>query len=242
MTVARIMGQDFPLAVRPPDSGERRVHLTPSLRPYIEVIYQEPPKDVTSRIGVDSHWTYGPMQSYGGGATSQVNLTTGNLVVQQVSTTIPARGFDVSIVHTYNSQDTPGALDETQDAAASTDPADYFGAGWTMSYNIRLLEYNSGNSVRLKDGTGRSRIYTKVSDTADTRTYIHPLYYGFTLTKDLSSPAADKVFTLTADQGLTQYFFDADGKLTKIQDRPNGNGNYLAFTYTSGKLTRITDL
>ncbi|MCX6022250.1 MAG: DNRLRE domain-containing protein, partial [Chloroflexi bacterium] len=187
----------------------------------------------------------GNEKNYGGGATSQVNLSTGNLVVQHVDSSIPARGVDVSVVHTYNSQDIYGTADESGNPNAFDDAGDYFGAGWTMSYNVRLVEYDSGNAVRIKDGTGQWRVYYKDTDTGNTRTYKRPLYFGHTLTKDLATPPADanKVFTFTTENGLTRHFFTAGGLLTKIQDRPNGNGNALTFTYDgNGKLTTITDM
>ncbi|MBI4498970.1 MAG: DNRLRE domain-containing protein, partial [Chloroflexi bacterium] len=207
-----------------------------SLRPKLEVTYV-----TAGRYGIDSHWTYGPVQEYGGGTSSRVNLATGNLVVQHTDSIISSRGFDVALTHTYNSQDIYGSSDEANDPNVLVDPGDYFGTGWTFSYNLRLVEFDNGNAVRIKDGTGQWRVYYKDSDSGTTRTYKRPLYYGHTLTKDLANPPTDanNVFTFTVEKGLLKYFFAADGTLKRMEDR---NGNFLTFTYDSGKLTTITDV
>ncbi|MEM8533532.1 MAG: RHS repeat-associated core domain-containing protein, partial [Chloroflexota bacterium] len=57
---------------------------------------------------------------------------------------------------------------------------------------------------------------------------------------DLSEQPVDpkRVYVLTNDIGATEYFFDADGKLTRMEDL---NENYLDFSYDHDRLVRIVD-
>jgi RHS repeat-associated protein len=123
----------------------------------------------------------------------------------------------------------------------ASNAAAVYGEGWSFSQSLRLTEVDSGNAVIFKDGSGGSnRVYAFDEDSGSTRSYVRPLYYDWTLTKDIGSPPADanKVFKLVSDSGGYTLYFDADGKLTRQEDR---NGNYLTYSYTSGKLTTITD-
>lgn len=196
-----------------------------------------------TRYGVDRRWTYGPVASYGGGTTSQTNIANGNLLVQQPISSVPARGFDVALSLTYNSEDRYGRVDDAaaRDSNGNLQNGRFYGNGWTLSQNLRLSEFDSGLGVAFKDGDGTVRIYVKDTDSGNTRTYSQPLYYDYTLAKDLASPPTDSnaVYTLTQLAGLRKYFFAADGTLRKVQDR---NGNTLTYSYTSGKLTSITDV
>ena len=70
-------------------------------------------------------------------------------------------------------------------------------------------------SVQFKDGDGTWRVYVKDADASGVRSYSRPLYYDYTLTKNLSSG----VFTLTQTAGLRTYTFDSSGKLTGLADR-----------------------
>ena len=209
-----------------------------SQRPYLDITYV-----VATRYGLDRHWSYGGQQDYGGGSSAQVNVSTGNLMYQNTYSSVAARGFDVVLSHTFNSQDAYGSDGET-----GTTEGKLFGTGFTFSHNIRLQEIAPGNVVLIKDGNGSWRSYVKDQDTGNTRTYTRWAPYDFTLTKDISGTPADpnKIWTMTAEKGLTKYFFAVDpvntgmGRLTRIEDR---NGNYLTYGYdTSSRLTSITDV
>jgi RHS repeat-associated protein len=204
----------------------------PSVRPSLSVTYVP-----ATRLGLSPAWTY-TSQEYGGGNTAHVNLSSGNVVMQHVSGSIPARGFEVDLVHTYNSQDNSGlsaALEPDQRGA-------FFGEGWSFSHGMRVNEVDSGNAAIYKDPTGRNQVFVKQTDSGGTRTYQAPLANELTLTKDINSPPADanKVWTLTERNGGRKTFFDASGKMTRREDR---NGNYLTYSYNgSGRLTTITDV
>lgn len=208
-------------------------------RPTLLVSYTAAP-----RLGIDAHWTYGPSTDYGGGVSSRVNLTNGNLVVQQGISSVPARGFDVSLSLTYNSSDPYGAAEDSdaRDGSGNLINGRFYGNGWTLSHNIRLHEVDSGNGVQLKDGDGTLRVYVKDgSPSGGTQAYKRPLYYDYSLTKDVSgSPTAGKVYRLTQLAGLRSYYFDANGMLSTVEDR---NGNKLTYGYSSsGQLTTIEDM
>lgn len=180
-----------------------------------------------SRLGLDRLWTY-TSQEHGGGNTSYVNVSNGNVVVQHRGGAIPALGFDVDLTHTYNSQDSYGRNKATPDAGA------WYGEGWSFAMDLRLIELDGGSTVVFKDGTGMLRAYTSNGD----GTYARQLSYGYTLVRTATNPA-DRLYTLTSDVGAIQHFFNAAGQRTRVQDR---NGNFLTFGYdTSGRLTTITD-
>ena len=200
-----------------------------SCRPELQVSYVP-----ATRYGVNRLWTYSSAE-HGGGNSSRVNVSTGNLVFSHAGGAIDTRGFRVELSHTYNSQD-PFYLADYPGAAV-------YGQGWQFAHNLRLFELDSGNAVVFKDGTGdQSRVFLKSTDSGSTRSYLRPVHYGHSLTKDLGNPPADpaKVFTLVTDHGQLKYYFNAAGRLTRQQDR---NGNYLAYTYDgSGRLWKITDV
>jgi YD repeat-containing protein len=182
-----------------------------------------------TRYGMNRLWPY-TSQDYGGGNASSVNLSTGNLAFQHQGGVIATRGFAVDLTHMYNSQDPSGQ-------------GSVYGEGWSFGQDLRLTELNNGNAVVFKDSSGgTNRVYLKDQDVSGTRTYIRPLYYDLTLTKDIQNPPVDpaKVYTLTTDAGALKHSFDGAGKLTRIEDR---NGNYLAYAYDSnGRLIQITDV
>ena len=198
-------------------------------QPELEVTYVP-----ATRYGNDRLWTY-TSQDYGGGNSSGVNLSTGALVFTHAGGSIDARGFSVDLTHTYTSSD-PFYLGGPNAGA-------WYGEGWSFAPSQRLYELDSGNAVAFKDGSGdESRVYLKNTDVGNTRSYLRPLHYDWTLTKDIGVPPTDpsKVYTLVADVGAVTFFFDAAGKLTRKQDR---NGNYLTFGYdTSSRLNLITDV
>lgn len=190
-----------------------------------------------TRAGLNRLYTY-TTQDYGGGNTGSVNLSTGNFVLQHRGGSVAARGFTLDLTHTYNSQspypEQSYTGPETRDA--------FYGEGWSFQWDWRLLDYDSGSAVQLRDGTGDGgRVFIKQADSGGTRSYLRPLNYDYTLTKDISTtPDPSRVYTLLADQGAMRYFFDNDGKLRRIEDR---NGNFLTYGYDSNdRIATITDV
>jgi RHS repeat-associated protein len=180
-----------------------------------------------SRLGLNELWTY-TSQDYGGGNSSYVNVSSGNVVVQHRGGAIPALGFDVDLTHTYNSQDSYGRNKSSPDAGA------WYGEGWSFAMDLRLIELNGGSSVVFKDGTGLLRSYPSNGNGS----YGRQQWYGYSLIKTTSNPA-DKLYTLTSDVGAIKHYFNAAGQRTRVEDR---NGNFLIFEYDlSSRLTTITD-
>ncbi|MEM8535610.1 MAG: RHS repeat domain-containing protein, partial [Chloroflexota bacterium] len=195
-----------------------------------------------NRLGIDRLWYY-TTNEHGGGNTSRVNVSNGNLVFQHFGGSISALGFDVLLLHTYNSQATRNTTPESsEDPYASIQrSSSFYGNVWSFIHDIRLFELDEGNTVVLRDGTGTThRIFTKEADENNIRTYARPLFNGANLTKDLSEQPVDpeRVYVLTNDIGATEYFFDADGKLTRMEDL---NENYLDFSYDQDRLVHIVD-
>ncbi len=212
---------------------------TASQRPKLVVDYVP-----AGRYGLDGHLTYAAEQDYGGGTSSQVEVSTGDLVLSHDDGSIGARGFGVDLTSTYNSQDPYG-----QTAYYDNEGANY-GEGWTFSENQRLYEIDSGKAVVFKDGSGGAdRVFVVSGTSGTTQSYYSPIYYDYTLTKDLSSSADPKrIYTLRPLSSRLSLYFDGGGKLRHIED---GNGNYLDYSYDtdstnisdpSGKLTQITDV
>jgi RHS repeat-associated protein len=209
-----------------------------ALRPELSVTYVP-----ATRLGVSDLWTYSSYD-HGGGNTSAVNVSTGNLVFTHSGGAVAARGFAVDLTSVYNSQDTYGQ-DAYYDSAGA-----WYGDGWTFSQNHRLYELENGGAVVYKDPSGGAdRVYTKNTEASATEQYHRPLYYGMSLTKDTSATAdPKKIYALKPDAGGQALYFDGGGKLRRIEDR---NGNYLTYAYSTdaasvadpdGKLTTITDV
>ena len=100
------------------------------------------------------------------------------------------------------------------------------GLGWSHDYSISLTE-NSDGSILLKEGNWQRRLYTLSGGTYSAQ----PLDYS-NLVKN-----SDNTFVLTHKDGL-KYTFNSDGTLASMVDR---NNNTVAFSYSGGKLTTISD-
>ena len=181
-----------------------------------------------TRLGLSSLWSYAP-HDFGGGTNGAVNLSTGNLVVTHGSGATPARGFTVDLTFTYNSQDAAGQ-------------GSLYGEGWSFSQAPRVGELSSGNGLYITDRTGASyRIYTKQQDSGGTRTYEEVALSRHRHQRHGSPPTdPSRIYTITSDTGNGSEFYDANGRLTRREDR---NGNFLTYAYdANGKLTTITDV
>ncbi|MFV9690798.1 MAG: DUF6531 domain-containing protein, partial [Desulfobacteria bacterium] len=144
-------------------------------------------------------------------AGEPVNIANGNLFETEEDFTIPSRGMPINFVRYYNSQ------------------SDYngpMGYGWTHTYNQHVTE-NADESVTYFAEDGGEFTFTKNPDA----TYNRPAGFFSTLTKDGSG------YKLRGKHG-TEKFFDLTGKITGIVDR---NGNAITFEYTEDYLTKIID-
>lgn len=167
-----------------------------------------------------------------------VNTAHGNFFHPVSLLTVPGPGdSDINIELSYNSLagEPVGTLEYTLDGDEVVEaPYDVhvepFGLGWTFSLGPSLLILDNtlftGVQVRYPDGR-------TVDFAAEGGAYI---------------PDDTRVYdTLSADGGgyllkrkdLTEYRFDADGRLTQITDR---NGNTVSLSYDGDKLSRVENL
>lgn len=99
------------------------------------------------------------------------------------------------------------------------------GNGWSHSYEMSLQSGANGSFTFWINGT--RRIYTLYNNV-----YYPPNGDFSSLVKN-----GDGTYTITEKDGLKRNF-NATGTITSVADR---NGNTLTFTYTSEKLTSVTD-
>ncbi len=155
--------------------------------------------------GIKPFWTY-DSNAINGGGKAMVNLWGGNLVVQYTDISFPGRGLPVELRRTYNSQTTYEGC---------------FGKGWTTILDTHLDM--GANKITLMDAYGGIFEFTNPQPDGDDTRYTAPPGRN-TIFKKL----ADGTYTEKKKNGTT-YFFNTDGKLTRIQHR-NSN-NYLQINY-----------
>ncbi len=165
-----------------------------------------------------------------------VNPIFGNFNHQQTDISIPARGLPLEFMRTYNS------------AASSVDGP--LGFGWTHNYDTHL-EFESG-AVVVVQPDGRQDRYLSLGGGA----YLSPPDFFDALQE------SGGIYTLTTVSQI-KYTFDSAGKLTSIADRNSNTtnlayygsgpdagrlqtvteptGRTLTFTYTSGRILRVTE-
>jgi YD repeat-containing protein len=160
-----------------------------------------------------------------------VNIATGAATASVTDAQMPSLGEPFRFVRSYTSLDTStGEL----------------GPGWTDTYGSSL-SFGTGQ-VTLRAGSGAQTVFTQQGST-----YQAPVWSRLTLTA-----VAGGYDVATVDQ--IHYLFDANGRLTGIQDRnhegvtiaydaqgrrssvTDSAGRQVTFTYdpTSGLLTRVT--
>lgn len=168
-----------------------------------------------------SLWQAGPPGSAGPGEQGSypgialtpdpINIATGNFLNHATDLSMPGRVLGLDFTRSYNSAD------------STIGP---LGPGWTHSYNWSLSDAGATVSVRRADG--RVLRYTRNADL----TYSPPLGVFDALVKN-----GDGTFTFTLTNQVA-YSFSSAGALTQIGEPA---GNHLAFSYSAGNLTTITD-
>ena len=163
----------------------------------------------------------------------EVNSYTGNLYQSRTDLKIPGQGLNINITFSYN---------------VSRRSKNWgMGKGWTFNYNMAYTSKN--DTVWIERPDGRRDVYKKSGSVFTGPTGVY---------ETLVEYETGKFYVQTKD-GLRCYFDNpAHKKLTKMQDA-NGNlltlaytdtllhtltnaaGHNLEFTWTSGKLTAITD-
>jgi YD repeat-containing protein len=155
-------------------------------------------------------------------AAAPINLTNGNVWVQQRDYSLPGLGGGLGLARTWNS---------LLGAAAPPNLAGMFGLGWRSTYEEMLVGPDSNNNLEYWRGDG----------SAWTFTYNSALNYY-----TLSSPPDERAqlwsnptggFTLTLADG-TQRLFNNQNLLSAIIDR-NSNQTTIAYD-SSNRLTSVT--
>jgi len=152
-------------------------------------------------------------QSGGAVAVGQpVNVSTGNMFLQQGDYSLPSLGPGINIARTFNSHSQSTGL---------------FGRGWSTSYDQSIVTY--GNDLaRFNQGDGRA-IYFGRSGTGAYTDLIGDFH---------AQIAQGTGLTLALKDGGVEQFNTA-GKLLSMADR---NGNTTSLTYgTNGFLSSVTD-
>lgn len=143
-----------------------------------------------------------------------VNLSNGNLLINESDLMVPARGFPIVYQRWYNS------------LSPSAPVAGRLGYGWTDSFSLRVVD-NGDGSRSFFDGDGHE--YRFAPDGAGG--FTRPSGFHRTLQQIGTG------YTLTDPAGNLQ-MFDGNGRLTAMTDIDN---NTVTLNYNTNQLTSITD-
>lgn len=145
-----------------------------------------------------------------------VNVTNGNMYLQQTDYRLPGLGAGLEITRTYNS---------------SKQSAGLFGVGWSSTLDESVVAYGT-LLLRLTLPDGRAIYFARNSVGAPYDPLSMMGFYGQIIKN------VDNSYTLTLRDGSVHQF-NANGKLTSFADP---NGNTITFTLNgSGNPTTITD-
>jgi YD repeat-containing protein len=155
-------------------------------------------------------------------AGAPIDLTNGNVWVQQRDYSLPGLGGGLELVRTWNS---------LLGAAAPPNLVGMFGQGWRSTYEEMLAGPDSNNNLKYWRGDGSAWTFTYNASLNS---------YSLTSPPDeraqlISNPTGG--FTLTLADG-TQRVFNSENLLSAIIDR-NGNQTTLAYD-SSNRLTSVT--
>jgi RHS repeat-associated protein len=145
-----------------------------------------------------------------------VNVTNGNMYIEETDYRLPGIGDGLDITRTYNSKNQTAGL---------------FGFGWSSILDESLVSYGA-KLLRLNLPDGRA-VYLSRSSTALPYSPAQPLNFYGQVVKN-----ADNSYTLTFKDGRVHQF-NTNGKLVSFSDR---YGNTITLTLNaSGNPTTITD-
>ena len=144
-----------------------------------------------------------------------VDCATGDEAEQQTDISIGGRGPGLRVVRSY----------DAFSAAEATEPGPW-GYGWTGTYGAKLVVNSEKGTATVHQENGSTIEFYKSGES-----YTQGGWVEARLVKEGSS----YVYTLP-DQSKLE--FNSEGQLTKETD---SNGNSNTFTYSSGKLEKVTD-
>jgi RHS repeat-associated protein len=145
-----------------------------------------------------------------------VNVTNGNMYLQQNDYHLPGIGHQIDVTRTYNSNSSRIGL---------------FGRGWTTPYDESITAYDI-NLVRLNQPDGRAIYLARSASSSGALTPLEGDFHGSIVQNGSSG------FTLTMKDGSV-HEFNAAGKLLSLLDS-SSNQTTLAYD-VGGKLSSITD-
>jgi RHS repeat-associated protein len=166
------------------------------------------------RLGIRPLYTF-ESQQLTDRLTAHANVGNGNLILEADDLNIAGTGLDLSIGRYFNNlQLFSRAL----------------GNGWSLStgQDVFLTEHPDGSVVLTAPSFAPVRYRKK-----DDGSYSRPTAINGTLVKNGTSG-----WTLTFHADGSKWIFNASGQLTAEEDR---NANRISYTYTSGRVTQITD-
>lgn len=144
-----------------------------------------------------------------------INVTNGNMYLQETDYQLPAVGEAINVTRTYNS---------------ILQGIGLFGRGWSTAYDESIQAYDD-KLLRLNLPDGRAVYFGRMTTTGAFSS-LSPDFRAQVIKN------GDGSFILSLKDGRT-HSFNAAGKLLTLTDR---NGNQTALTYdTGGKLTLVTD-
>jgi RHS repeat-associated protein len=144
-----------------------------------------------------------------------VNVTNGNMWLQEEDFSLPGPGENISVERTYNSILPSSGL---------------FGYGWSTKYDESLQFFADDKMLRLNMPDGKA-IYFGRATSSDTFHSVSPDVFGEIVQN------IDSTYILTFRDGRS-HKFDSGGTLLWQKDR---NGSQTTLTYSGGFLTKITD-
>ena len=169
------------------------------------VTLRVPPKDDGTNSGATECASIG----------QPVNITNGNVWLQQSDYRLPAVGFAIDVTRTYNSK------------SQRIGP---FGRGWASALDQEIVIFDS-DFVRLNEADGRATYFDRPPGSSGNLTPLQGDFHG-----QLSSTGSG--FTLTMVDGTVRQF-NTSGKLVSLMDR---NSNTTTLTYgANGFLSSVTD-
>ena len=173
---------------------------------------------VINSDGAEDAGTYCPVKWSKNSSDSvgePVNVTNGNMWIEQTDYNLPGIGENIEISRFYNSIIPTTGL---------------FGTGWSTKYDESIWTYSGDQMLRLNLPDGRA-VYFGRGNTTDPFKAALMGFYG-EIVKNQNG-----TYTLTFKDGRIHQF-SSTGKLLWQKDH---NGNQTTLNYTNGNLTGITD-
>lgn len=176
-----------------------------------------------SRLGLEDYWSYSEHEL--ADASGNVNLGTGNLVIESTDFSLSGRGNSgFSFNRTYNSKSIENSA---------------MGYGWSYSGSETITEYSNGN-VLIQESDGTTHLFSYDPTTSK---YTAPIGKHLNLTKSTTG-----VFTLADYSGNSTIYQNGKSDtytgsvIYKIAYEEDRNKNRITYTrQTDGNLSRITD-